>query len=184
MSATEDLKAEHEGVRLMLRVLNKIGEILESGKTADPVHLDKIMEFLTVFVDRCHHGKEEDFLFPELEKEGIAKRDGLIGVLLTEHEEGRGFVKRMAEAVEKIKGGGSFGSFLFKDHSKRYTELLFRHIEKENDILFPMADKGLSKEMQDQIKESFDNLEKERIGIGKHEQFHSLLSELKKSYLD
>ncbi|MGZ3514415.1 MAG: hemerythrin domain-containing protein [Thermodesulfobacteriota bacterium] len=184
MAGTEDLKAEHEGIRLMLQVLNKICEILESGKAVDSIHLDRIMEFLTVFVDRCHHGKEEDFLFPELEKQGISKGDGLIGVLLTEHEEGRGFVKRMAEGVEKIKGGGSFGFFLFKDNSRKYTELLSRHIEKENDILFPMADKGLSREIQDWLQKSFDALEKERIGIGKHEEFHSLLSELRKIYLD
>jgi hemerythrin-like domain-containing protein len=59
-----------------------------------------------------------------------------------------------------------------------------RHIEKENDVRFPMADKKLSKETQDQLQESFDALEKERIGVGKHEEFHSLLSELKQSYLD
>lgn len=185
MTATEDLKAEHDGIRLMLQVLNKICEILESGKSADPAHLERIIEFLTVFVDRCHHGKEEDFLFPELEKEDIAKRDGLVGVLLAEHEEGRGFVKKMAEAMEKIiKGEGSVGFFPFKENSRKYTELLSRHIDKENNILFPLADKGLSKEMQNRLKESFDNLEKKRIGIGKHEEFHSLLSELKKIYLD
>lgn len=183
-TATEDLKAEHEGIRIMLQVLNKICDILESGKTVNPAHLNRIMEFLTVFVDRCHHGKEEDFLFPELEKHGISKRDGLLGVLLKEHQEGRGFVKRMAEAVEKIKGGGSIGSFPFKENSRKYTELLSRHIDKENDILFPLADKGLSKEMQKGLKESFDKLERERIGIGKHEEFHSLLSDLKQSYLD
>ncbi len=184
MDATEDLKAEHEGIRLMLHVLNRVCEILELGQVVDPVHLSRIMEFLNVFVDRCHHGKEEDFLFPELEKEGIANRDGLIGVLLTEHEEGRGFVKKMAEAVEKTKGRNSIGFFLFKDNSKKYAELLLRHIEKENELLFPLADKRLSKDMQGRLKESFDNLEKERIGLGKHEEFHSLLSELKKIYLD
>ncbi len=184
MSATEDLRAEHEGIRLMLRVLNKISEVLESGQAADPVHLNKITEFLTVFVDRCHHGKEEDFLFPELERQNISKRDGLLGVLLTEHEEGRGFVKGMVEAVENIGRGGAFGPFLFKDNSRKYGELLSRHIDKENDILFPLADKELSKEMQESLKKSFDHLEEERIGIGKHEEFHSLLSELKKNYLD
>jgi hemerythrin-like domain-containing protein len=34
------------------------------------------MEFLTVFVDKCHHGKEEEFLFPALEAAGIAREGG------------------------------------------------------------------------------------------------------------
>lgn len=51
----------------------KCGEKIVSGKNVPAEELKGIMEFLTVFVDKCHHGKEEDFLFPALEAAGIAK---------------------------------------------------------------------------------------------------------------
>ena len=66
MKAIEELKNEHRGIQLMLRILDQIGKKAENGHTVDQGHLSKILEFLTVFVDKCHHGKEEDFLFPAL----------------------------------------------------------------------------------------------------------------------
>lgn len=61
--------------------------------------LEGIMEFLMVFVDKCHHGKEEDFLFPALEAAGVARDGGPIGVMLHEHERGRRHIADMKNAL-------------------------------------------------------------------------------------
>ncbi len=66
MRPTEELKREHEAIKLMLRILEKVSEKLESGEDVNTDHLDKILEFIQVFADKCHHGKEEDFLFKEM----------------------------------------------------------------------------------------------------------------------
>jgi hypothetical protein len=89
MKATEDLKKEHKGVTLMLRILEKICVSYEADKTIDKDHMEKILEFLTVFVDTCHHGKEEEFLFPALVSVGIPKEGGPIEVMRAEHDQGR-----------------------------------------------------------------------------------------------
>jgi len=183
MTATEDLRAEHEGIRVMLRILAKVCETLESGKKVDQNHLEGIIEFLTVFADKCHHGKEEEMLFPELEKSGISKDRGPIGVMLSEHDEGRGFVRGMKEGVGKIKAGGPFAATQFTGSARKYIDLLSRHIDKENDVLFPMADEVLSKETQDRLRENFETLERVKIGAGKHEEFHALIHQLKGVYL-
>ena len=73
MNATDQLRAEHEGILTMLQILERISEQMNSGKQADTAHLGKIVEFLQVFADKCHHGKEEDILFPALEKVGIPR---------------------------------------------------------------------------------------------------------------
>jgi hemerythrin-like domain-containing protein len=184
MSAIDDLRAEHEGIRLMLQILENVCERLESGKRVDPDHLERIVEFFSIFADKCHHAKEEEMLFPEMEKSGIPKESGPIGVMLSEHEEGREFVKGMKEGVAKIKAGGPFAAVQLTGSARKYVDLLSRHIDKENNVLFPMADNVVSKETQDRLQESFEALERERIGIGKHEEFHSLLHHLKKVYLD
>jgi len=59
-----------------------------------------------------------------------------------------------------------------------------QHIEKEDNILFPMADMSLPEERQKNLSEEFESLERERIGIGKHEEFHRLLHNLKSFYLE
>ena len=53
-------------------------------QTGAPEHLDQLFEFFGVFVDRCHHGKEEALLFPALEAVGIGNNGGPIGVMLRE----------------------------------------------------------------------------------------------------
>jgi hemerythrin-like domain-containing protein len=60
---------------------------------------------------------------------------------------------------------------------------LTQHIQKENNVLFPMGDKVLAKEKQEKLLEDFEDLERERIGAGMHESFHELLHQLKEIYL-
>jgi hemerythrin-like domain-containing protein len=37
-------------------------------------HLGQLLDFPKGFLDRCHHGKEEDVLFPELERREMGER--------------------------------------------------------------------------------------------------------------
>ena len=88
MKATDELRKEHQGIELMLRVLQAVAEKFKRGERVNTEHLDGILEFLSIFVDKCHHGKEEEFLFPALEAAGVRREDGPIGVMLSEHEQG------------------------------------------------------------------------------------------------
>lgn len=93
MDATKELTAEHEGVRSALAILNGMcRELRDTGKFADTDHVKELLEFFTVFVDKCHHGKEEDLLFPAMENLGVRRVGGPIGVMLNEHQQGREFV--------------------------------------------------------------------------------------------
>lgn len=181
MKPTEQLKAEHEGVKLMLRVLDRVcakpGEINQE-------YFTKILEFLKIFVDKCHHGKEEDLLLPAMIAAGVSKEKGEIKFTLPEHAEGRGYIKGMSEAFDNLKNGDRQASVQIVESAKNYIALLIKHIEKENNILFPLADKVLSQVKQKELEEEFENLEVERIGLGKHEEFHKLLHQLKEIYLD
>ena len=68
-------------------------------------------------------------------------------------------------------------------NSRNYINLLTQHIQKEDTILYPMADMHIPKEKQEQLLKDFDTIEVERIGAGKHEEFHKLLKQLKSIYL-
>jgi hemerythrin-like domain-containing protein len=65
-----------------------------------------------------------------------------------------------------------------------YVSLMRDHIEKENNVLYVMADSRLSEKRQDELFEGFEKIEEERIGIGKHEEFHGLLKKLSGTYLN
>jgi hemerythrin-like domain-containing protein len=183
MTPSEQLKEEHQGILLMLDILGKACEKLEKREKIDITHLEQMVEFFKVFADRCHHGKEEDLLFPELEKAGIPKEHGPIGVMLAEHVQGRGFIRGMNEALADMKKGDSKAQKEWIQNARNYKSLLTQHIQKENNVLFPMGDRALSQKTQDHLVDQFEVLEREKIGEGTHEKLHELLNQFKKIYL-
>jgi hemerythrin-like domain-containing protein len=183
MKATQQLKDEHEGIMLMLKIMETICNDLEKGKEMNINHYEKILEFIKGFADKCHHGKEEDILFPELIDHGLSKEAGPIAVMLHEHRLGRDYIKSLSSAFEEFKGGNKPAINSIISSSRGYVELLRNHIEKENNILFMMADRVLNETEQSKIFDAFEKLEVEKIGVGKHEELHKLLKELKSIYL-
>jgi len=183
MKATQQLRNEHEGVKVMLNILEQVCRQLGADGNLNKEHFDGILEFLKVFVDKCHHGKEEDLLFPALISAGVPK-DGPIAVMLQEHEMGRNYIKAMSDVYAAHVGGDKSASKTIRQNALDYIMLLRNHIEKENNVLFVMADSLLSEKTQDELFEGFEKIEEERIGVGKHEEFHGLLGYLSKIYLN
>jgi len=133
------LREEHQ---LILTVLDVLQQVLEKGESGewDIDSMEECVVFFRLFADACHHGKEEDLLFPELESRGMSKEEGPIAVMLAEHRKGRALVARMAEAVtaEREERGSRLAEF--DSAARGYIELLRGHIFKEDNVLFNMAD--------------------------------------------
>ena len=176
--AIEDLKHEHDAILSSLKILDQISADIGKGSTPDGADLSNFIGFFKEFADKCHHGKEEGMLFPALVKAGIPEKGGPIGMMLSEHEQGRQHIKQMDDA---IRSGPDYEAFA---HSARnYSLLLQNHIQKENNVLFPIAETTLHKARLDQLYESFEEHEEKVIGHGRHEELHQMLKELKAKYL-
>ena len=121
MSATDVLKDEHRGVERMLAIVEAAGKRLEAGgDVLADLYLNAV-DFFQGFTDGCHHAKEEEKLFPAMEKRGVPREGGPIGVMLAEHEQGRAYVRAMAEAAKEANVGpmatvaGVIAEFLGRD---------------------------------------------------------------------
>lgn len=183
MRSTEELKKEHEAIKLMLQILEKVSQKLESGDEIYPDHLVQILRFTREFADHCHHAKEEDLLFPAMIEAGVPKEGGPIAVMLTEHDEGRSYVREMKVAAEKYRAGDRDVWPQFIKNARNYISLLSQHIDKEDNILYPMAEDRLPEAKMKELEKGFEKVEKEIIGQGGHEEFHKLLHRLKELYL-
>ncbi len=104
--------------------------------------------------------------------------------MLREHDMGRGYVQSLGDAVAQFKKGGRTAVSLIASSARSYSRHLTQHIEKENMVLFPMADAHLSPETQERLIKDFDRLEHEKIGAGRHDEFHRMLHRLKGLYPD
>ena len=74
MKAIQQLKDEHEGIKIMLSILGQVRQQLEATGNLSKEHFVGILEFLKVFVDKCHHAKEEELLFPALVTAGVPQK--------------------------------------------------------------------------------------------------------------
>jgi hemerythrin-like domain-containing protein len=183
MKATDTLRNEHEAVRLMLEIMDSAAAGISAENKIRTADIDDIIDFLKIFVDKCHHGKEEHILFPKLEESGIPREGGPIGVMLAEHEQGRAFIRNMSSAIADYKNGVESAAASLAENIGAYNELLRGHIDKENNVLFEMADSVLSEEVQDILFDRFEELEENVIGAGTHEKLHKRLETLSEYYL-
>lgn len=182
MKATDQLIEEHQKVEEMIAILEAISKRLENGENVDPEHLKKLAEFISVFVEKCHHKKEEGYLFPAMLGSDIPDSQ-LVHDLIKDH---LGFYKLIGEIVHTFSDynpENPKSNLLVIEAIKRYTPLLKEHAEKEEEIAFPMADKYLSPDMQDQLLQDFEKFEQNQIGVGKYEEFYKMLDKLKQIYL-
>ncbi|MBP6964949.1 MAG: hemerythrin domain-containing protein [Armatimonadetes bacterium] len=183
MYATQDLRDEHEGIKVALAVLDRLAGRIEADDRKVLDDVEQIVDFLKTFADRCHHGKEEDLLFPALESAGVPRENGPIGVMLAEHTGGREYIRAMGDALRGLREGASGAASAFADAAHGYARLLGEHIEKENDVLFTIAESRLTPEQHARLAEGFEQIEQERIGPGVHERYHALLDRLRDTYL-
>jgi hemerythrin-like domain-containing protein len=140
VTATEILKAEHRLIEQVLGYLEKAAVRLDDGQSVDPDIFVDAADFIAGFADGCHHRKEEDILFVAMTARGMPQDTGPVAVMLHEHEEGRRLTGGLRTAAEQMKIGDTSASADVVRHVFDYVNLLREHIEKEEGVLYPMAE--------------------------------------------
>jgi hemerythrin-like domain-containing protein len=138
-TATGVLRDEHQLILSVVEVLDRQLTDTDDG-SLDLDVIDRCISFFRLFADACHHGKEEDLLFPELIEHGLPGDVGPIAVMLSEHVQGRLYVRGMADALPGAKSGTEDALVALRSNAEDYINLIQAHIGKEDQILFMMAD--------------------------------------------
>lgn len=164
--ATAELRHEHEVILRALAVLERGGERLATGVAADEAALFELVALIRLFADKCHHGKEEDQLFPMLREKGIG---ATLSVFLDDHVEGRGYLATLASGAPAAERASA---------ARKYVGLLRDHIQRENEVLFPMADDVLSHDEHALLARRYAEVEERVVGPGVHEKLLATLDRL------
>ena len=176
-TATAVLRREHEAIVLALRIL---AEIDRHAIVHDPIHQEDLLalvDFFSEFADACHHGKEEQLLFAQLMQADALQTRSVVERLRLEHEQGRHWIARMRRALQP-----PFRSEAFHEAARAYTQLLLEHIDKENTVLLPMAERLLSPEQLAALSRDFERFEVRVMGVQRHQALHELLQTLQVRY--
>jgi hemerythrin-like domain-containing protein len=178
--ATEVLEEEHRVIQRMAASLAVVREEIEQGTLVESKTLHILGQFLEVFVEQCHHRKEEAYLFTMLERKGVPASGCPLAVLHHEHDTLCALVSQYADSAEVYIAtqGAARVSLINTIHA--LLELLPGHIWKEDFLLLPLADKVLTPDEQESLLAQFERVEAE-IGPGIHRGFERLAEGLEEA---
>lgn len=180
MQATEILMEEHRVIEKVLASLETAANRLSEGRAIPMDFFLKAADFIKNFADGCHHKKEEGILFVALEANGMPQDAGPVGMMLAEHEEGRRFTRAMREGAERVQAGDTTAMSQIIQNALDYVTLLREHIQKEDHILFPMADNVIPVGQHQQLMTEFNRIENED---DVHEKYLRIADQLAKAVM-
>ncbi|MEI6142995.1 MAG: hemerythrin domain-containing protein [Mariniphaga sp.] len=177
--ATKNLENDHVSILKLIDVMERM-----TTKTPIIEDLEEVVDLIRNFADGLHHAKEESLLFPRMAERGFSMTQGPIAVMLSDHAQGRNFVKGMAENIGLLKNGDSFAIKAIYENMLGYGELLTNHIAKENNILFRMADTALSTADHQSLVTQFAEIENQIVSNNSKEGYLARIEKLALKYLE
>ncbi|WP_291651256.1 hemerythrin domain-containing protein [Clostridium sp.] len=181
MNAIELMMDEHKNIKEMLKVVRKACFSVLEGKEVNYEDFYKMIHFIRNYADSHHHKKEEIMLFNRMVDEIGETAEKVVKYgMLVEHDLGRLYVTNLNEALEALKNGNAEAKLDVIANAVSYTNLLERHIHKEDNVIYKFAQRELKKETIDVINEECVGFEDENNSI-KYENL-AILKELKIKY--
>jgi hemerythrin-like domain-containing protein len=156
------LRREHDEALAVLYQLEAAVRALTMPGVSGRSHLDLgAIEKPIAFLDeevRAHNEREEESLFPVLER--YLPPSGPTAVMRFEHREFWNLLSALQAAVRESPPSPS----TICERGLAVVDLLRRHIEKENGILFPIAEQLLSSEDMSGVARKMEKLIDARTG--------------------
>ena len=178
MIATDILRHEHQIIIMALGgARREVLSIHETGKINGEM-IEKIVDFCWNFIERCHNAKEEKYLMVKMQERGLPSDKEPILVMSLEHKEGQGMVKTIATVRPQAMIGELSAIASVALNLRAYIGLLHDHIDKQNNVFFPLADQLFTPDDQKELLLAFEKHETEEIGLGVHEKYQQLAREL------
>ena len=138
--------------KLCIKILN--------GEEVNYKAFNMVVDFVRNYADNHHHSKEEDILFKKMSEElGEEIAKGPIYGMFADHDMGRLYIKNLVEALERVKKGEADSRVDIIANAISYTDLLYRHIDKEDNAIYKFGESKLSHESLMEVEEKCKEVE-------------------------
>ena len=178
--STESLRKDHKLIEKVLQALGATIKLLKDGKKIPEQILLPTIDFTQNFTDVCHHGKEEEALFPALEKAGMPTHMGPIRMMLLDHQRTKQIAEKIEESSKKYLETNDSTDLILA--LEVYVQHVTEHLWKENNRLFMMAESRLNHTAKD-VDKKLGEIEEKKLGeLGKsRSEYEQLAEDLEKN---
>lgn len=167
-NVTAVMSEEHQLILRMIALVEKNAALAEEGRFSDwNFFLEGAIPFIREYADRFHHAKEEDVLFKALVANGMPKENSPVAAMLMAHDQGRAFVRGMEQAAQKALAGEETKEVIatLAENARGYAALLRDHIDKEDNILYPLAERVLPETLRPAMVDAYAASEAKTPGL-------------------
>jgi hemerythrin-like domain-containing protein len=140
------IRDEHRSIAAILHGMQYLLEQIRTRKTKiDPRVFRAMLYYLDTFSERMHHPKEDRYLFSAMRSRG-AQANALIAELEKEHAGGEQSLRRLEQCLLRYEEGGDREFPAFAQETDNFVQGYWEHMRKEEEQVFPLAEKLLAPE--------------------------------------
>ena len=158
------LMIEHRLILRMISLIDKEVKRIEESKKVNHSFIETAVDFIKIYADQTHHGKEEEILFRDLERKKLSDTDNrIMNELVQEHIIGRNTTSDLVSAADDYRKGDKKALLLITQSMRKFVEFYPVHIEKEDKVFFPTAMNYLSEAEQQAMLNEFWEFDRKMI---------------------
>jgi len=159
------------------KVIDAVDRVLHASDAPPADVVRGMVDYFVGYADGTHNKKEEEHLFPLLERRGVPRHGGPLAVMLAEHEQSRRLLARVRASAEAYLAGDRAGAPGLGEAFREYSALLKSHYWKENDILYPLARRVMDEADEAAVVRGIGAVEAGQ-GADTHERYSALAGRL------
>ncbi len=172
------IKGEHRALAAVIDAMTHVVRIARGAKKPTDFRLLHVMlYYIREFPERRHHPSEDSSLFALL-MQRTDEADEVIRELEAEHDKGEAMLVALTVALSTWEAGRANGLEMFRDALRRFSEFYWRHMEKEETKVLPVAEVQLTDQDWLAVKDAFSARGDPRLGKETGDEFNELFSEI------
>ncbi len=187
MTPSDILSHEIDVINGMLEILCVMHQDLSQNKPVNLRDLKKVINFFRVYVHQSHNKKEQDILFPELEKYGISQNDGIIKDMVSENQLAEFYISALMKLLKDVENEPVHAKGKLVSLMEKYLTLEKNHLHKEQFFILPLCKQEVPEDKKDRLATEFNLSDESEFGAGMTAKFHDaceqLMNTMKTCYL-
>lgn len=152
------LMMEHRLIERAVKVIKENIDLMKVKKDVNTAIVELLVDFLSMYADRCHHGKEEEILFRALEKKEMSEEHRkMMDKLIEQHMLARRLTSTIADANERYIKGDKEAFSIILECMENLAKFYPEHIKTEDrDFFGPVMKYFTKEELEEMVKEEYD----------------------------
>lgn len=173
-TALNAIRNEHRRLTIVLHGLwYLVDEVSEGRSKPDFTVLRAMMHYIDTFPEKLHHPKEQRYLFPRL-RQRTDTANTVLDQLEAEHIHGEKLIRDLEQALLHWEMGGPQDFAAFAQKVEHYVAFHRRHMQQEEQVILPLAERALTAEDWSEIDAAFAENADPLIGADVESGFEQL----------